>query len=43
MLILMYPILAQTINPAQRRIAERSARSPEKVFKTVALAWQIKQ
>ncbi|HFP9391521.1 TPA: tyrosine-type recombinase/integrase [Raoultella ornithinolytica] len=32
-------LLAQNINPAQQRIAERAARSPEKVFKTVALAW----
>ncbi|HEM8819699.1 TPA: integrase arm-type DNA-binding domain-containing protein [Raoultella planticola] len=32
-------LLAQNINPAQQRIAERAARSSEKVFKTVALAW----
>ncbi|EPC4017958.1 tyrosine-type recombinase/integrase [Enterobacter kobei] len=32
-------LLAQNINPAQQRIAERAALSPEKVFKTVALAW----
>ncbi|MGP4881524.1 integrase arm-type DNA-binding domain-containing protein, partial [Klebsiella pneumoniae] len=31
-------LLAQNINPAQQRIAERAARSSEKVFKTVALA-----
>ncbi|HAG2476107.1 TPA: tyrosine-type recombinase/integrase [Salmonella enterica] len=32
-------MLAQNINPAQQRAAERGLRSPEKVFKTVALAW----
>ncbi|MFK3705540.1 tyrosine-type recombinase/integrase [Klebsiella sp. NPDC088457] len=32
-------LLAQNINPAQQRIAERAARSPEKVFETVALGW----
>ena len=32
-------LLAQNINPAQQRIAEKAAASPEKCFKTVALAW----
>ncbi len=32
-------LLAQNINPAQQRIAERASRSSDKVFKTVALAW----
>ncbi|OWF88871.1 integrase, partial [Yersinia intermedia] len=32
-------LLAQNINPAQQRIAERAARSPEKSFKSVALSW----
>ncbi|GLR10915.1 hypothetical protein GCM10007905_36350 [Mixta theicola] len=32
-------LLAQNINPVQQRIAERAARSPEKVFETVALSW----
>jgi integrase len=32
-------LLAQKINPAQQRIAEKVARSPEKTFKHVALSW----
>jgi integrase len=32
-------LLAQNINPAQQRIAEKAARSPEKSFKSVALSW----
>ena len=32
-------LLAQNINPAQQRIAEKAARSPEKTFKHVALNW----
>ena len=32
-------ILAQNINPAQQRMAEEAACSPEKCFKAVALAW----
>ncbi|ATA18133.1 integrase [Gibbsiella quercinecans] len=32
-------LLAQNINPAQQRAAEKTARSPEKSFKTVALSW----
>lgn len=32
-------LLTQNINPAQQRIAEKSARSPEKTFKHVALSW----
>ncbi|SQK75370.1 Putative prophage CPS-53 integrase [Tatumella ptyseos] len=32
-------LLAQNINPAQQRIAEKTARSPEKTFKHVALSW----
>ncbi|MCE0826792.1 integrase arm-type DNA-binding domain-containing protein [Buttiauxella sp. A2-C2_NF] len=32
-------LLAQNINPAQQRLAEKAARSPEKVFKYVALEW----
>lgn len=32
-------LLAQNINPAQQRLAEKAARSPEKVFKNVALEW----
>lgn len=32
-------MLALNINPAQQRAAERGACTPEKVFKTVALAW----
>ena len=32
-------LLAQNINPAQQRMAEKSACSPEKCFKAVALAW----
>ncbi|HDZ2573130.1 TPA: tyrosine-type recombinase/integrase [Klebsiella pneumoniae] len=32
-------LLAQNINPAQQRIAEKAARSPEKTFKHVALSW----
>ncbi|MBA0931707.1 integrase, partial [Escherichia coli] len=31
--------LAQNINPAQQRMAEKAACSPEKCFKAVALAW----
>jgi len=32
-------LLTQNINPAQQRIAEKAARSPEKTFKHVALNW----
>ncbi|ESN40860.1 tyrosine-type recombinase/integrase [Klebsiella variicola] len=32
-------MLALNINPAQQRAAERGASTPEKLFKTVALAW----
>ena len=32
-------LLAQNINPAQQRIAEKAARSPEKSFKHVAMSW----
>ncbi|HIC2068393.1 TPA: tyrosine-type recombinase/integrase [Raoultella ornithinolytica] len=32
-------LLAQNINPAEQRIAEKAARSPEKSFKYVALSW----
>ncbi len=32
-------LLAQNINPAQQRIAEKAGRSPEKTFKHVALNW----
>lgn len=32
-------LLVQNINPAQQRMAEKAATSPEKHFKTVALAW----
>lgn len=32
-------LLAQNINPAQQRIAEKAARAPEKTFKHVALSW----
>ncbi|HBM2978173.1 TPA: integrase arm-type DNA-binding domain-containing protein [Klebsiella michiganensis] len=32
-------LLAQNINPAQQRIAEKAARSSEKTFKHVALSW----
>ncbi|EEL0599075.1 integrase arm-type DNA-binding domain-containing protein [Salmonella enterica] len=32
-------MLAQNINPAQQRAAERGLQTPEKMFKTVALAW----
>jgi len=32
-------LLAQNINPAQQRIADKAARSPEKTFKHVALHW----
>ncbi|HFI3608362.1 TPA: tyrosine-type recombinase/integrase [Escherichia coli] len=32
-------LLAQNINPAQQRMAEKAACSPEKCFKAVALAW----
>ncbi len=32
-------MLAQNINPAQQRAAERGLQAPEKLFKTVALAW----
>lgn len=32
-------LLAQNINPAQQRIAERAAHSPEKTFKHIALSW----
>lgn len=32
-------LLAQNINSAQQRMAEKAASSPEKHFKTVALAW----
>lgn len=32
-------LLAQNINPAQQRMDEKAATSPEKCFKTVALGW----
>lgn len=32
-------LLAQNINPAQQRMADKTACSPEKCFKAVALAW----
>lgn len=32
-------LLKQNINPAQQRIVEKAARSPEKTFKHVALSW----
>ncbi|EOU7470703.1 TPA: integrase arm-type DNA-binding domain-containing protein [Escherichia coli] len=32
-------LLAQNINPAQQRMDEKAAASPEKCFKTVALGW----
>lgn len=32
-------LLAQNINPAQHRIADKAARAPEKTFKHVALSW----
>ncbi|MBR7467023.1 tyrosine-type recombinase/integrase [Klebsiella quasipneumoniae] len=32
-------MLALNINPAQQRAAERGSHTPEKIFKTVALAW----
>ncbi|EFI4875785.1 integrase arm-type DNA-binding domain-containing protein [Salmonella enterica] len=32
-------MLAQNINPAQQRAAERGLQAPEKLFKTVALDW----
>ena len=32
-------LLAQNINPAQQRIAQKATRSPEKSFKHVALSW----
>ncbi|HEY3590686.1 MAG TPA: integrase arm-type DNA-binding domain-containing protein [Buttiauxella sp.] len=32
-------LLAQNINPAQQRMAEKAACSPDKCFKAVALAW----
>ncbi|WP_033783483.1 integrase arm-type DNA-binding domain-containing protein [Pantoea sp. 9140] len=32
-------LLAQKINPAQQRLIEKAARSPEKAFKAVALSW----
>ncbi|WP_145560068.1 tyrosine-type recombinase/integrase [Yersinia bercovieri] len=32
-------LLAQNINPAQQRIADKAARAPEKTFKHVALSW----
>lgn len=32
-------LLAQNINPAQQRMADKAAASPEKCFKVVALAW----
>lgn len=32
-------LLTQNINPAQQRIAEKAARSPEKSFKHVAMSW----
>ncbi|HDT1950992.1 TPA: integrase arm-type DNA-binding domain-containing protein [Klebsiella pneumoniae] len=32
-------LLAQNINPAQQRIADRASRSSEKAFEAVALAW----
>lgn len=32
-------LLAQNINPAQQRSAERATASPEETFKSVALSW----
>ncbi|HDT1379684.1 TPA: integrase arm-type DNA-binding domain-containing protein [Klebsiella aerogenes] len=32
-------LLAQNINPAQQRVAEKAASSPEKLFQAVALSW----
>lgn len=32
-------LLARNINPAQQRVAEKAAASPEKCFEAVALAW----
>jgi integrase len=32
-------LLAININPAHQRMAEKAARSPEKIFKAVALSW----
>lgn len=32
-------LLAQNINPAQQRISEKAAASPEKCFEVVALNW----
>ncbi|HCP9009662.1 tyrosine-type recombinase/integrase [Escherichia coli] len=32
-------MLALNINPVQQRVAERGSRTPEKVFKNLALAW----
>lgn len=32
-------LLVQKINPAQQRVYEKAARSPEKTFKAVALCW----
>ena len=32
-------LLAQNINPAQQRVAEKAAASPEKCFEAVAVAW----
>ncbi|EAA3840645.1 DUF4102 domain-containing protein [Salmonella enterica subsp. houtenae] len=32
-------LLAQNINPAQQRMADKAAASPEKCFEAVALAW----
>ncbi|CAM6739183.1 hypothetical protein ESCOCP271B_23585 [Escherichia coli] len=32
-------MLALNINPVQQRAAVRGSRTPEKVFKNVALAW----
>lgn len=35
----VHKLLAQNINPAQQRMADKAAASPEKCFKAVALAW----
>jgi hypothetical protein len=32
-------LLAQNINPAQQRLAEKNTHSPERTFKSVALNW----
>lgn len=35
-------LLAQNINPAQQRMTEKAAASPEKCFEIVALNWHKK-